>query len=94
MKTEEKYEPNLNQNNESEPTKPRLEDPVIQAYIDTKKQEVYTTEEIRPIKKRDLRYFGRLGAESAKRIGKELEEENKQTKLTITTNKKLTNPKD
>ena len=88
MKTKEKYKPNTNQNSEKitlEKTIPKSDDPLIQAYIDAKKQKIYTTEETGPIKKRDLRYFGRLGAklaeESAKKIEKELEEEykNKQT---------------
>ncbi len=47
----------------------------------SREQEIFTTTETGPIKKRDKLYFarlgGKLGAESAKRIGKE--RKNKQT---------------
>lgn len=66
-------------------TTPKSDDPLIQFYIDSQKQEVFKTEDKTIIKKRDKLYFARLGAklgeESAKRIGEEREKryKNKQT---------------
>ena len=79
MKTKEKYEPNLNQNNKLKPmkaTKVISDDPLLQFHIDSQEQTVYKTED-KIVKKRDKLYFARLGArlgeESARRIRKERE---------------------
>ena len=83
MKTKEKYEPNLNQNNKLKPikvTKVFSDDPMIRLRQMSLEQKVYATTD-KTIKKRDTLYFERLGArlaeESAKKIKKELEEEYK-----------------
>ena len=71
-------------------TPPKSDDPLIQLYIDSQKQRVFTRENnpmegYKPMKKRDTRYFARLGAklgeESANRIAEEREKryKNKQT---------------
>ena len=84
MKTEEKYKSTINQNKELKPievTKVISDDPMIRLLQMSREQEVFTTTETGPIKKRDKLYFARLGArladESAERIKKELEEERK-----------------
>ena len=88
MKTEEKYKSTINQNKELKPievTKVISDDPMIRLLQMSREQEVFTTTETGPIKKRDKLYFARLGAklgaESARRIGKEREKryKNKQT---------------
>ena len=83
MKTKEKYKPNIKQNNKLKPlkvSKIKSDDPMIRLRQMSQEREVYMTTD-RTIKKRDVRYFARLGAklaeESAKKIEKELEEENK-----------------
>ena len=83
MKTEEKYKPNLNQNKELKPidvTKVISDDPMIRLHQMSQERKVYMTTD-KTMKKRDTLYFERLGAklaeESAKKIEKELEEENK-----------------
>ena len=72
-------------------TPPKSDDPLIQLYLDSQKQTVFKTENnsmekgYKPMKKRDTRYFARLGAklgeESANRIAEEREKryKNKQT---------------
>ena len=67
MKTKEKYEANLNQNNKLKPikvTKVRSNDPMIRSRQMSQEQKVYSTTDT-TIKKRDTLYFERLGARLA-----------------------------
>ena len=72
MKTKEKYEPNLNQNNKLKPikvTKVRSNDPMIRLRQMSQEQKVYSTTDT-TIKKRDTLYYRKIRCTISRQICK------------------------